>query len=384
MNKYLFGSLQISRGCPFTCEFCDIIVVFGRRPRLKTAAQVIAELDGLVAAGKELVFIVDDNLIANKKAMKPILREIIAWQKVRGYPLVFTTEASIDLAEDEEMMQLMVEANFEAVFVGIESPNEDALRETKKIQNLADRRGTVLEKVHRIQQVGMEVLCGMIVGFDNDDESVFATQRRFIAESRITLTMVNILTAIPKTPLFTRLMNESRLDNGGDSATFSTLSTNVIPLRMSRQTLCDGYIQLLRDLYAPSAFFARLDALFLDTDRLPHAAQRRYLRDHPWRRLKKTCQYVLETTGMFVEIMRLVPDSGLRREYRRRLWRVIKRRPYLTLLRMYCFKSALHFHYHQLIQRLAAKRQAMGPEIDNIRYAATAEPGPPAMEPATG
>src|SRR3954470_2762818 len=157
MRQYLYGSLQISRGCPFTCEFCDIIVVFGRRPRLKTASQVIAELDGLVAAGKRDVFVVDDNLIGNKKAIKPILREIIAWQKENGYPLTLTTEASIDLAEDDELLVLMVEANFESVFVGIESPNEDALRETKKIQNLSDRSGTVMEKVHHIQETGLEV-----------------------------------------------------------------------------------------------------------------------------------------------------------------------------------------------------------------------------------
>ena len=141
MRKYVCGSMQISRGCPFTCEFCDIIVMFGRRPRLKTSAQVIAELNGLLNAGKREVFVVDDNLIGNKKAIKPILRDIIAWQKQRGYPLNLTTEASIDLAEDDEMLELMVEANFESVFVGIESPNEDALRESKKISELDRPQG---------------------------------------------------------------------------------------------------------------------------------------------------------------------------------------------------------------------------------------------------
>jgi radical SAM superfamily enzyme YgiQ (UPF0313 family) len=152
-----FLALQVSRGCPFTCEFCDIIVVFGRRPRVKTAAQVIAELEGLVAAGRLNCFIVDNNLIGNKKAIKSILREIISWQQAHGYPLNFATEASIDLAEDEELMRLIVEANIDNVFVGIESPDEEALRETKKIQNLTDRNGTMLEKVHRIQHAGLEV-----------------------------------------------------------------------------------------------------------------------------------------------------------------------------------------------------------------------------------
>src|SRR5271167_1952018 len=130
MKDYAFASVQFSRGCPFECEFCDIIVTFGRRPRIKTSAQVLAELDALVAAGKRTAFIVDDNLIGNKKAIKQVLRDVVAWQAKRGYPLMFSTEASIDLAEDAELMELMVEANINKVFIGIETPNEAALRET--------------------------------------------------------------------------------------------------------------------------------------------------------------------------------------------------------------------------------------------------------------
>ena len=205
MRQYLYGSLQISRGCPFTCEFCDIIVVFGRRPRLKNAPQVIAELEGLVAAGIHDAFIVDDNLIGNKKAIKEILREIIAWQEANGYPMSFVTEASIDLAEDAELMQLMLDANIDTVFVGIESPNEESLRETKKIQNLTDRSGTALEKIHRLQNAGIFVWGGTIVGFDNDDASVFELQRRFTEQSRISQIMLQVLFAIPQTPLYKRL-----------------------------------------------------------------------------------------------------------------------------------------------------------------------------------
>src|SRR5436190_244361 len=128
MQHYLFGSVQFSRGCPFQCEFCDIIVTFGRRPRLKTSGQVIAELEGLVAQKMEIAFIVDDNLIGNKKMIKPLLSNVIAWQRARGYPLAFFTEASLDLAEDPELMQMMVDANIQTVFIGIESPNEASLR----------------------------------------------------------------------------------------------------------------------------------------------------------------------------------------------------------------------------------------------------------------
>src|SRR3954454_10129568 len=181
MRHYLFGSLQFSRGCPFQCEFCDIIVTFGRRPRLKVIGQILAELEALLARGMEIVFIVDDNLIGNKKAIKPVLREVAAWQEARGYPLTFYTEASIDLADDPELIGLMVEANVVSVFVGIESPNEASLRETKKFQNVR-AGGTLLEKVHRIQDAGMEVWCGMILGFDHDDETFFDAQREFLRE----------------------------------------------------------------------------------------------------------------------------------------------------------------------------------------------------------
>ena len=140
MERYAFGSLQFSRGCPFQCEFCDIIVTFGRRPRLKTGAQVIAELDAIRRTGQRIVFIVDDNLIGNKKAIKAVLKDLIAWQQRNGYPLSFFTEASIDLADDPELMAMMAEADFIAVFVGIESPDEESLREAKKFQNVP-RRG---------------------------------------------------------------------------------------------------------------------------------------------------------------------------------------------------------------------------------------------------
>jgi radical SAM superfamily enzyme YgiQ (UPF0313 family) len=165
-DRYAFGSVQFSRGCPFTCEFCDIIVIFGRRPRLKTGQQIIAELEVLRGKNISQVFIVDDNLVGNKKAIKEVLRHVIEWQKAHDYPIMFATEASLDLADDEEAMQLMVDANICALFVGIESPNEESLKETKKLQNLR-RGGTMIEKLHRIQEKGMEVWAGMIVGFDH-------------------------------------------------------------------------------------------------------------------------------------------------------------------------------------------------------------------------
>jgi len=362
MSKYVYGSVQLSRGCPFTCEFCDIIVVFGRRPRVKGAAQVIAELEGCLAVGKDNLFIVDDNFVGNKKAIKAILREIIAWQKAHGYPFKFATQASIDLAEDEDLIQLMVDANIDEVFIGIESPNEEALRETKKIQNLTDRRGSLLDKVRRIQQTGIEVWCGMIVGFDTDDQSVFDLQRRFLREARIPLAMVNVLVAIPRTPLFTRLANEGRLDNSAELASFGTISTNVIPKRISRGALCDGYLELMRDLYMPEAYFGRLDALYLESEPAPPSARTRYLARRPWRWLKARSWSVVEVAYIIMSLMRGVPDKTLRRDYRRRLWNVVKRRPRLRLLRVYAIKCALHFHFDRLIAQMVAERAALADE----------------------
>src|SRR5260370_72884 len=184
MQHYLFGSVQFSRGCPFQCEFCDIIVTFGRRPRLKTSVQVIAELEALRAQKIDIAFIVDDNLIGNKKAIKLLLRDLIAYQQANGYPFGFFTEASLDLAEDAELMQLMVDSNIASVFIGIESPNEKSLQETRKFQNVRPACSLV-ERVHRIQEAGIEVWCGMILGFDNDDPSIFEAQRRLLKTSHI-------------------------------------------------------------------------------------------------------------------------------------------------------------------------------------------------------
>ena len=355
MKQYAFGSVQFSRGCPFECEFCDIIVTFGRRPRIKTSAQILAELDAIVAAGKHAAFIVDDNLIGNKKAIKLVLRDVVAWQERHGYPLMFATEASIDLAEDPELMQLMVDANISNVFVGIETPNEESLRETKKLQNLRARGGTMLEKVHRIQEIGMEVWCGMIVGFDNDDPSIFAAQRRFVREARIVHAMVNMLVAIPRTPLYTRLAREGRLDLSDEAESWGGLGTNVIPRRISREALRTGYVELMHDLYTPEAYFGRLDELFLDARLQLGRARTRYLRRHPLRRLKLNARLLAEAAAIFVMLMRGVPDASLRREYRRRLMRVAWRRREPEVIESYAIKCAMHFHAHRMVQGMLSQ-----------------------------
>jgi radical SAM superfamily enzyme YgiQ (UPF0313 family) len=379
MRQYLYGSLQISRGCPFTCEFCDIIVVFGRRPRLKSARQVIAELEGLVAAGMHDAFIVDDNLIGNKKAIKEILREIIAWQEANGYPMSFVTEASIDLAEDPELMRLMLDANIDTVFVGIESPNEESLRETKKIQNLADRSGTALEKVHRMQNAGIFVWGGTIVGFDNDDTSVFDLQRRFAEQSRISQMMLQVLFAIPQTPLYKRLEKEGRLCDSFLMSNWGTAAaTNVVPLRITLEELREGYLKLLDELYHPDAFFGRMDAMCFETGWLPAPGRTRHLRRHPLRRLRLRIWAGVEALYIFVQLMRRVPDPVLRRRYRRQLLKVLLRRPNPRLVRVYAMICAAHFHYDRLIAQFKSTRPVVG-EADSAGLGAVAADGSAAV-----
>ncbi len=348
MDQYLFGSVQFSRGCPFQCEFCDIIVTFGRRPRLKTSAQILAELEALRAQKIEIAFIVDDNLIGNKKAIKVLLRDLIAYQRANGYPFDFFTEASLDLAEDPELMQLMVDANIISVFIGIESPNEKSLQETRKFQNVRPA-GTLVERVHRIQNAGIEVWCGMILGFDHDDASIFEAQRRFLKEARITTAMIGMLSAIPKTPLHARLAREGRLDLD-DEIEFGT---NVIPLQMSRQDLRDGYVRVMQDLYEPGSYFERLEALYLKQRASFNGGVAKYWKRHPWNWLTRQTSNWIISVVLLWRLIQGVRQPDLRREYVRRVWRLVLARPQPNLLIFYLFKCFLHYHQHTMAQQMA-------------------------------
>jgi radical SAM superfamily enzyme YgiQ (UPF0313 family) len=223
-------------------------VIFGRKPRVKDPDQLVAELDDMRRAGFHSVFIVDDNFIGNKKKAKDLLVKLIPWMERHNYPLHLTTEASIDLANDAELLELMYRANFRSVFIGIETPRLDSLRETKKFQNI---RGDTMEaKLARIRDAGLEVNAGFIVGFDHDDKEIFADQFRFIQENGITLAMVGMLQAIPKTPLYERLEREGRLVEDDPNCNF-------VPKQMTRVELRQGYWDLVKRLYTPEAFFDR-------------------------------------------------------------------------------------------------------------------------------
>jgi radical SAM superfamily enzyme YgiQ (UPF0313 family) len=254
-KKYQLMSIQYSRGCPFNCEFCDIVILNGHIPRTKDKTQIVTELDTLYDLGwRGSVFFVDDNFIGNKRKLKSeILPAIIKWMEEKNHPFSFLTEASINLADDEELMRLMNEAGFDMVFVGIESPNEESLVECNKSPN---KNRDLLTSVKKMQNYGLQVQGGFIVGFDSDPLSIFKSQIDFIQKSGIVTAMVGVLMAPPGTGLYKRLKKENRLLPGG-SGDNTDGSTNFIP-KMGRETLANGYKHILNTIYSPKPYYERI------------------------------------------------------------------------------------------------------------------------------
>jgi radical SAM superfamily enzyme YgiQ (UPF0313 family) len=252
IHQYQSMGVQFSRGCPFDCEFCDIIEIFGRVPRTKTPEQLIRELDAIHAAGYHgMLFMVDDNFIGNKRAAKKMLGVLADWMDRHDFPFDLYTEASVNLAADDELIRLMVLAGFSSVFLGLETPSKDSLAETHKVQNL---RLDLAEAVDKLTRAGLEVMSGFIVGFDSDDETIFERQRSFIQNAPIPLAMVVILAALPSTQLWRRMEREGRLLEAWSGENFGMTNFRT---RMAKDVLLEGYKKLLQDLYAPDAYFSR-------------------------------------------------------------------------------------------------------------------------------
>ena len=257
MRRYFSMNLQFSRGCPFSCEFCDITTLYGNTTRTKSAHQMVGELDALYDAGwRGSVFFVDDNFIGNKKRLKDeVLPAMIEWMKRKRFPFDFSTEASINLADDEGLIRQMIRAGFESVFVGIETPDTRSLEECSKLQNT---RRNLIDSVKRIQQIGLRVRAGFIVGFDNDTPDIFDRQIRFVQESRIITAMVGMLNAPGGSRLYHRLKKEGRLsrESTGDNTDFST---NIVPV-MGYEKLFEGYKRIVNTIYSPRTYYERITA----------------------------------------------------------------------------------------------------------------------------
>ena len=255
LKKYASVTIQYSRGCPYDCEFCDIVILDGHKPRTKIRDQVISELDAVFESGyRGNIFVVDDNFIGNKKKLKAdILPAMTEWQEERRYPFTFLTEASINLADDEELMQLMSDAGFNNVFVGIETPNEASLCECNKFAN---KNRDLVTSVKKLQNHGFQVMGGFIVGFDSDPVSIFKSQINFIQKTGIVTAMVGLLMAPPETKLWHRLKKENRLLPGGTGDNTDG-TTNLVP-KMNFDVLVNGYKQILYAIYSPKQYYERI------------------------------------------------------------------------------------------------------------------------------
>jgi len=345
IDRYDCMGVQFSRGCPFNCEFCDIIEIFGRVPRTKSPDQFLAELEAIRATGfRGPMFVVDDNFIGNKVAARKMLARLAAWSGERGNPFDFFTEASVNLADDDSLIAGLVAANFSAVFLGIETPSREALLETQKRQNT---HLDLEQSVEKLVRAGLDVMAGFIVGFDADDETIFERQRTFIARSPISMAMIGILTALPGTQLWRRLAAEGRLhgDAEGDAAYRPNFDT-----RMPEATLVEGYGRLLASLYEPRAYFARaLQAISLQ-------------RDLPPPRYRRSLRYSLRV--LFQSIWR----QGVKGRYRGEYWRFLLRAALIAPQRFArAFALAVHgehmirYTFEDVLPRVAATTPRRAP-----------------------
>lgn len=301
LPQYFISSIQFSSGCPYTCEFCDIPALYGRNPRLKTPEQVLAELDALVAGGALAIYFVDDNFIANQKAALDLLPHLVAWQRRNRFPVRFACEATLNVAKNERVLALMRDAGFQVVFCGIETPEPDALRSMSKDQNL---RMPILDAVRKLNDYGLEVVSGIILGLDTDTPATADHLIEFIEASQIPMLTINILYALPRTPLWDRLAAAGRIRSDGGR------ESNVV-FRLPEETVIGMWRRAIGAAYAPEAIYRRF------AHNLAHTFARRpaYPRN-PRRASRRNVVSGLALLG------RIVWRIGVRGDYRRTFWRV--------------------------------------------------------------
>ena len=313
LNNYAFLSIQYSRGCPFLCEFCDIITLYGRKPRVKTPEQMLQEFDFIYKLGwRGVVSIIDDNFIGNKRHVKSFLIVLKAWMIEKNYPFIFVTEASLDLAGEKELLTLMIECNFKGVFLGIETPDEDSLLLTKKSQNM---RLPMTEAIERIYQAGLTITAGMVIGFD--DEKKGAGQRivSFLQEATIPTANFGILQALPTTALWTRLEKEQRLlSDTGDGVSIKPM--NFIPTRPASEIIQE-YIDANWQLYDPKIYLERIYQHYMRVNIINNGSIRKLGWQELIFRIKKLDRYV------FSFIIHIFWEHGFILETRADFWKYL-------------------------------------------------------------
>ncbi|WP_421658924.1 B12-binding domain-containing radical SAM protein [Leptothermofonsia sp. ETS-13] len=359
-NAYLMMAIQFSRGCPFNCEFCDIISLYGRKPRTKEPSQALAELQTLYDLGwRGSVFIVDDNFIGNQRNVKRFLRELIPWMQQHNYPFTFITEASVNLAEDDELLQLMGEAGFYAVFLGIETPDQESLQVTRKLQNT---RNPLVEACHKINEAGLLIYAGFILGFDGERTGAGDRIQAFVEQTSIPQPMLGILQAPPNTALWERLKKEQRLieDNGHPTGDQNTLM-NFIPTRPIAE-IAREYVAGFWTLYEPQNYLRRCLQQCLKIRSLKN---RKQMMQIP---LNKGLQLVAQ----------LIWHQGIRRpEIRRQfwyqLWVILFRKPQLLTTYLGLCAAGEHFWEYRLLARRRITQQ-LG--YDPLEFSAVPESEP--------
>ncbi len=368
LKRYMHVGVQRSRGCPFNCEFCNVIELNGRRPRSKTTAQVLCELDTLAGLGyRGHVDFVDDNLIGDLRSVGPFLKELGVWLKARGNPFQFSTEVSINLAENPEMLALMREANFFAVFVGVETPDTETLCRTNKRQNT---RADIVESIHRFYRAGMFVNAGFILGFDGERSSVGADMIRCIEDTAIPVCMVGLLYALPNTQLSRRLQAEGRLRAGSDSlpgADDSDQCSSGLNFETDRprREILEDYRKLLASIYSPAAFFARVRKVAREIDVSGNSYST------PMRHIARD----LRSLGRILWRMG-VRDREAGGPFRRTLLDALLHNP--AALRMVVSLAALYLHYGVFARQMDVRLRAQIEALSMPSYANPHLPAPAA------
>ncbi len=335
LNAYSMMAVQFSRGCPFQCEFCDIIVLYGRKPRTKTPAQLLAELDYLYKLGwRRSIFMVDDNFIGNKRNVKLLLKELKGWMADHQYPFYFDTEASVDLAQDPELLELMVECGFKAVFLGIETPDEDSLQLTKKFQNT---RSSLIEAVQTIIKAGLRPMAGFIIGFDGEQPGAGDRIVRFAELAAIPSTTFSMLQALPHTALWHRLQKEGRLRDNQDGNINQTTLMNFIPTR-PLEDIAREYIEAFCALYEPVRYLDRTYRCFL------------MMGSPSW-----TAPFKLPNLMLLKAMAIILWRQGIQRETRWKFWHhlfsIIRRNPKVLELYLDTCAHIEHFYEYRQIVR---------------------------------